>query len=134
MIAKVKNKILTNFNVENFILFVIFITPFMDLIASEKFDISLFGIGINSVIRGFLMIISLILFLRQNKSKLKNISLIYFFVLFIYCIGYCLNIFIYKDSNLWFSEFNQLIKFLYFPFMLVCFLSRRCRVTIPLIF
>ena len=123
MIAKVKNKILTNFNVENFILFVIFITPFMDLIASEKFDISLFGIGINSVIRGFLMIISLILFLRQNKSKLKNISLIYFFVLFIYCIGYCLNIFIYKDSNLWFSEFNQLIKFLYFPFMLVCFFN-----------
>lgn len=119
----IKDIFMSALNVENFILFIIFVTPFIDLIASEKFDISFLKIGVTNIIRGILMIITLTFFVRQSKSKLKNISLIYFLILFIYCIGYCINIFIYKDSNLWFSEVNQLIKFLYFPFMLVCFLN-----------
>lgn len=112
-----------NKRVEQLIYIFLILQPVLDLLTSLMVRYSDFVFTIGMVARGLFLVFIVIYFLIYSKSSHKKKSIIYFAILFIYCLLY----FITKSDIFTFSflktEITYLFKYMYFPIVTVCLIN-----------
>lgn len=100
------------------LLYLFFIVlPFIDLITSLTTRLFDFPLSLGMIIKGALLFFGAIYVLFRSVSKYRKVTLIFFVMCLVYVLGY----FILKpdliSKEFFATEFNYIIKLLYFPLM-----------------
>ncbi len=115
-----KNK---NKKVEQLIYIFLILQPILDLSTSLMVRYSDFVFTIGMVARGLFLVFIGVYFLIYSNSSHKKKSIIYFIILFAFCLLY----FITKPDIFTLSflktELTYLFKFMYFPIVTICFIN-----------
>lgn len=101
------------------LVFIVFLIaqPILDVFTAIMLNIFKIDFTVGVVVRFLFLIYLLIYLIFISKSKYKKISLIYISIIFVYMLLFSLNMF-FVSSNIAF-EIKNLIKYFYFPVMLI---------------
>jgi len=106
-------------NINKLLIGYLFIQPIIDLVTSLCLNVLNIDITLGMIIRFLFLGILLFNFIFFSKSENKKKTFIYLLLVFIYIVGFIIQIIFLKDTNPLFYELSNLIRCFYFPISLV---------------
>lgn len=106
-------------NIIKIILIFFMIQPLLDVMTSLFLNVFKLQVTIGMIVRVLFLIFLIYYFIFIDKFEKKKESLVYFIILFFYCISFGILTILTKSMNVLFYEMQNMIRTFYFPVILV---------------